>query len=124
MGAAVIFSGSLLHQVTRVTHGRRYAFLPFLHDEEAERIRVANLSRRSIRVKSAFPRLRLCFPRQPTDAIGEARHRDSPHGSAAADGQSGGIAATRIALASPDRPRSRAMERSARPYSKRPFAGG
>lgn len=43
LGTAVIFSGSLLHQVTRVTHGRRYAFLPFLHDEEAERIRLANL---------------------------------------------------------------------------------
>jgi predicted 2-oxoglutarate/Fe(II)-dependent dioxygenase YbiX/peroxiredoxin len=43
MGAAVIFSSSLLHRVSRVTRGRRYAFLPFIHDEEAEKIRIANL---------------------------------------------------------------------------------
>lgn len=43
VGAATIFSSSLLHRVSRVTRGRRYAFLPFLHDEEAERVRVANL---------------------------------------------------------------------------------
>jgi len=43
VGAALIFSSSLLHCVSKVTVGRRYAFLPFLHDEEAERIRLANL---------------------------------------------------------------------------------
>jgi predicted 2-oxoglutarate/Fe(II)-dependent dioxygenase YbiX len=43
IGAALVFSGSLLHEVRKVTRGRRYAFLPFLHDEEAERIRTANL---------------------------------------------------------------------------------
>jgi predicted 2-oxoglutarate/Fe(II)-dependent dioxygenase YbiX len=43
VGAALVFSGSLLHEVRKVTRGRRYAFLPFLHDEEAERIRMANL---------------------------------------------------------------------------------
>jgi predicted 2-oxoglutarate/Fe(II)-dependent dioxygenase YbiX len=43
IGAAVIFSSSLLHCVSRVTRGRRYAFLPFIHDEEAEKIRIANL---------------------------------------------------------------------------------
>lgn len=42
VGTAVIFSASLLHAVGTVTGGRRYAFLPFLHDEEAEQIRVAN----------------------------------------------------------------------------------
>lgn len=42
-GAAVVFSVSLLHRVGRVTRGRRLAFLPFLYDEEGERIRVANL---------------------------------------------------------------------------------
>jgi predicted 2-oxoglutarate/Fe(II)-dependent dioxygenase YbiX/peroxiredoxin len=43
VGAAVIFSTSLLHCVSKVTRGRRYAFLPFIHDEEAEKIRIANL---------------------------------------------------------------------------------
>lgn len=41
-GGAVIFSCSLLHEATRVTRGRRYAFLPFLYDEAAARIREAN----------------------------------------------------------------------------------
>lgn len=38
-GAAVVFSCGLLHMVGRVTAGRRYAFLPFLFDEPAERLR-------------------------------------------------------------------------------------
>ena len=42
-GAAVVFSASILHQVSRVTRGRRYVFLTFLFDEEAERARQANL---------------------------------------------------------------------------------
>lgn len=37
-GACVIFSASLLHQANRVTSGRRFAYLPFLHDEAAEAI--------------------------------------------------------------------------------------
>lgn len=41
-GAAVIFSCSLLHMVSRVTKGRRYAFLPFLYDDAAARIRLEN----------------------------------------------------------------------------------
>lgn len=41
-GGAVVFSCSLLHAVSRVTRGRRYAFLPFLYDEEAAKIRQAN----------------------------------------------------------------------------------
>jgi len=43
VGAAVVFSSSLLHAVGKVTRGRRYVFLPFLHDEEAEQVRLANL---------------------------------------------------------------------------------
>lgn len=43
VGAAVIFSASLLHRVSKVTRGRRYAFLPFIHDEDAERVQLANL---------------------------------------------------------------------------------
>jgi peroxiredoxin len=41
-GAAVVFSCSLLHAVSKVTRGRRYAFLPFLYDDEAAKIRDAN----------------------------------------------------------------------------------
>ncbi|MCK8785204.1 2OG-Fe(II) oxygenase [Roseomonas sp. NAR14] len=41
-GGAVVFSCTLLHEATPVTAGRRYAFLPFLYDEEAARIREAN----------------------------------------------------------------------------------
>ena len=42
VGGAVIFSCSLLHAVSTVTSGRRYAFLPFLYDDEAAKIREAN----------------------------------------------------------------------------------
>jgi peroxiredoxin/predicted 2-oxoglutarate/Fe(II)-dependent dioxygenase YbiX len=41
-GGAVVFSCSLLHAVSKVTAGRRYAFLPFLYDDEAAKIREAN----------------------------------------------------------------------------------
>lgn len=41
-GGAVVFSCSMLHEATPVTRGRRYAFLPFLYDEEGERIRLEN----------------------------------------------------------------------------------
>ncbi len=41
-GGAVVFPCSLLHAVSRVTSGRRYAFLPFLYDEAAAKIREAN----------------------------------------------------------------------------------
>jgi predicted 2-oxoglutarate/Fe(II)-dependent dioxygenase YbiX/peroxiredoxin len=41
-GAAVVFSCSLLHAVSKVTRGRRYAFLPFLYDEAAAAVREAN----------------------------------------------------------------------------------
>ena len=41
-GGAVVFSCSLLHAVSQVTEGRRYAFLPFLYDDEAAKVREAN----------------------------------------------------------------------------------
>jgi peroxiredoxin/predicted 2-oxoglutarate/Fe(II)-dependent dioxygenase YbiX len=41
-GGAVVFSCSLLHAVSKVTKGRRYAFLPFLYDDAAAKIREAN----------------------------------------------------------------------------------
>ncbi len=47
MGSAVVFSCSLLHAVSKVTRGRRYAFLPFLYDDAAAKIRAANLSKLS-----------------------------------------------------------------------------
>lgn len=41
-GGAIVFSCSLLHEATPVTRGRRFAFLPFLYDETAARVREAN----------------------------------------------------------------------------------
>ncbi|MFL5295367.1 MAG: 2OG-Fe(II) oxygenase [Phenylobacterium sp.] len=40
-GGAVVFSCALLHEATRVTRGRRYAFLPFLYDDAAAEVRSA-----------------------------------------------------------------------------------
>jgi len=45
LGGAVVFSCALLHEATRVTRGRRYAFLPFLYDEEGAAVRAAYESR-------------------------------------------------------------------------------
>ena len=42
-GGAVVFSCSLLHEATPVTKGTRYAFLPFLYDEAAAKVREENL---------------------------------------------------------------------------------
>ena len=42
-GGAVVFSCSLLHQVSKVTAGERYAFLPFLYDDAAAKIREENI---------------------------------------------------------------------------------
>ena len=41
-GCAIVFSAPLLHAVSRVTKGRRYAFLPFVYDEAAAKVRAAN----------------------------------------------------------------------------------
>jgi predicted 2-oxoglutarate/Fe(II)-dependent dioxygenase YbiX/peroxiredoxin len=41
-GGAVVFSCSLLHAVSTVTRGKRYAFLPFLYDDAAAKLREAN----------------------------------------------------------------------------------
>ena len=43
-GGAVIFSCSMLHEATPVTSGTRYAFLPFLYDDAAAKIRQQNRS--------------------------------------------------------------------------------
>ena len=42
-GGAVVFSCALLHAATPVTKGTRYAFLPFLYDEAAAKIREQNI---------------------------------------------------------------------------------
>jgi hypothetical protein len=42
-GGATVFGCSLLHEATPVTSGVRYAFLPFLYDEESKRIRDQNI---------------------------------------------------------------------------------
>jgi predicted 2-oxoglutarate/Fe(II)-dependent dioxygenase YbiX len=41
-GGAVVFSCSLLHEATTVTRGRLFAFLPFLYDDAAPRVRERN----------------------------------------------------------------------------------
>ena len=41
-GGAVVFSCSLLHAVSQVTRGKRYAFLPFLYDDAAAKVRETN----------------------------------------------------------------------------------
>ncbi|WP_443750813.1 2OG-Fe(II) oxygenase [Asticcacaulis solisilvae] len=46
-GGAVVFSCSLLHAVSPVTRGRRFAFLPFLYDDKAAALREANLGKLS-----------------------------------------------------------------------------
>lgn len=42
-GAAIVFSCSLLHAVSPVTRGERFAFLPFLYDDAAAKVREANM---------------------------------------------------------------------------------
>ena len=44
-GGAVVFCCTLLHEVTPVTRGVRYCFVPFLYDADGARLREANLSR-------------------------------------------------------------------------------
>ncbi len=44
-GGAVVFSCALMHEVTPVTRGARYAFLPFFFDAPAGAIRAAYLAR-------------------------------------------------------------------------------
>jgi predicted 2-oxoglutarate/Fe(II)-dependent dioxygenase YbiX len=42
-GGACVFSCSILHEATPVTRGERFAFLPFLYDEPAAKVREENL---------------------------------------------------------------------------------
>ncbi len=41
-GEAIVFYCSLLHEALPVSRGRRFAFLPFLYDEAAAKVRLAN----------------------------------------------------------------------------------
>ncbi|ELS01732.1 putative iron-regulated protein [Xenococcus sp. PCC 7305] len=41
-GGAIVFSCSLLHEATPVTKGSRYAYLPFLYDDAAAKVREMN----------------------------------------------------------------------------------
>jgi len=45
LGGAVVFSCTLLHEATRVTAGRRYAFLPFFYDEAGAQVLAAYRAR-------------------------------------------------------------------------------
>jgi len=44
-GGAIVFSCSLMHEAMPVRSGERFAFLPFLYDEEGAAIRERNLSK-------------------------------------------------------------------------------
>ena len=44
-GGAIVFSTGALHQVTPVTRGKRYAFIPFFYGEEEAAARLANNAR-------------------------------------------------------------------------------
>lgn len=52
-GGAVVFSCSLLHEVSEVTKGERYCFLPFLYDEAAKKIRDENAQFLELKERSA-----------------------------------------------------------------------
>lgn len=45
VGGAIVFSCGMLHEVTPITRGRRYAFVPFLYDEADAALREANNAR-------------------------------------------------------------------------------
>jgi peroxiredoxin len=45
IGAACVFACGLLHEATRVTTGRRYAFLPFFYDETGAQVLAAYRAR-------------------------------------------------------------------------------
>lgn len=45
VGGACVFSCGLLHEATRVTAGRRYAFLPFFYDEAGQAVLAAYQAR-------------------------------------------------------------------------------
>jgi predicted 2-oxoglutarate/Fe(II)-dependent dioxygenase YbiX len=45
VGGAIVFSTGALHEVTPITRGRRFAFLPFLYGEADVRLREANNDR-------------------------------------------------------------------------------
>jgi len=45
LGGAVVFSCALLHEATRVTSGRRYAFLPFFYDQAGAEVLAAYRAR-------------------------------------------------------------------------------
>jgi len=52
-GGAVVFSCSLLHEATPVTRGTRFAFLPFLYDDEGARVREQNVHTLDLRLEAA-----------------------------------------------------------------------
>ncbi|WP_417516628.1 2OG-Fe(II) oxygenase [Minwuia sp.] len=62
-GGALIFSCSLLHRVSPVTRGQRFAFLPFLYDDAAAQLREQN-NRFLADPKSAY-RATVVDPAQP-----------------------------------------------------------
>ena len=54
LGGAVVFSCALLHEATRVSRGRRYAFLPFFYDEAGAEVLAAYEARVGRRAEPAL----------------------------------------------------------------------
>jgi peroxiredoxin len=54
-GGAVVFGCSLLHEATPVTRGERFAYLPFLYDEEGARLREENVGSLDGGAYTAYP---------------------------------------------------------------------
>jgi hypothetical protein len=52
-GGAVVFSCAMLHEATRVTEGRRYAYLPFFYDEAGAEVQAAYRARVGVLPESA-----------------------------------------------------------------------
>ncbi len=86
-GGAVVFSCSLLHAVSQVTRGRRYAFLPFLYDDAASELRKANAE-----FITNFP-----IERRPQPAAAQEGPAGQPAGAVQAGQSAGAVQASQSA---------------------------
>ena len=84
LGGAIVFPCSLLHAVSRVTLGSRYAFLPFLFDEEQS---ISWSRRRQVPGELNIPKAQLsrrrpncCADSQCPTTSPQSRQKTSPEG--------------------------------------------
>jgi predicted 2-oxoglutarate/Fe(II)-dependent dioxygenase YbiX/peroxiredoxin len=68
-GSAIVFSCSMLHEVPKVTSGKRYAYLPFLYDDAAAAVREQNRKYLGeLSMARGGPVTNVCASRIETDA--------------------------------------------------------